>query len=68
MHTYIIHTLSIPLSLQLMAQYFPWFQLDGFEERGDKKKEGEIEQQGKNEEGGVRRENEKKLKAPELNW
>ena len=51
-----------------MAQYFPWFQLDGFEERGDKKKEGGSEQQGKSEEGGVRRENEKKLKAPELNW
>ena len=52
-----------------MAQYFPWFQLDGFDERGDKSKESE--QQGgeyRSEEGGVRREDEKKLKAPELNW
>ena len=50
-----------------MAQYFPWFQLDGFEGRGDTNKvEGEKQsEEYKSEEGGVRRE---KLKAPELNW
>ena len=66
------HSLSLTpsLCLQLMAQYFPWFHLDGFE--GDtNKEEGEKEKQSeeyKGEEGGVRREDEKKLKAPELNW
>ena len=58
------------LCLQLMAEYFPWFHLDGFE--GDtNKEEGEKEKQSedyKGEEGGVRREDEKKLKALELNW
>ena len=64
------HSLSLTpsLCLQLMAQYFPWFH--GFE--GDtNKEEGEKEKQSeeyKGEEGGVRREDEKKLKAPELNW
>ena len=60
-----------PSPLQLMVEYFPWFQLDGFEGRGGtNKEEGEEEKQNeeyKSEKEGVGRE-EKKLKAPELNW
>ena len=54
-----------------MGQYFPWFQLDEFEGRGDtNKEEGEKEKQSEEykSEEGVRREEEKKLKTPELNW